>query len=110
MSEGVWWESLSELQHIAQAAAVLDPTIHPLVHQWLAGELPLVLACQFPVAGSLSGTAAAGTSRALSIGMEELLDGEGLPHGRHIVLQSALAACSDQIGNAWRIFTGRMLE
>jgi len=97
MSEGLWWETLFELQQIAQSAAALDPASHPLVHQWLAGELSLVLAVQFPELAACQELLPQ-ARRALSIGMEELLDGEGLPHGRYIALQSALAACWTRSG------------
>jgi hypothetical protein len=87
----LWWRVWRELK---QTTLLSAPAIEcdPLAHQLAAGELLLTLAYLFPeLAGGeeLRRSAAA----ALSQGMAELLDGEGLPQGGHIDELPALIAC-----------------
>ena len=87
----LWWRVWQELKQTTQLPV---PAIEcdPLGHQLAAGELPLTLAYLFPeLAGGeeLRRSAAA----ALSHGMAELLDGEGLPQCRHLDVFPALVAC-----------------
>jgi hypothetical protein len=93
----VWQDLLKHLVASAAETAALDVNgaafeADPLVHQLLAGELGLTLACQFPKTKScrkLSQPA----NEALSAGMASLLDGEGLPHARHLARLYPLLAC-----------------
>ena len=87
----LWWRVWRELK---QTMLMTTPAIEsdPLGHQLAAGELPLSLAYMFPeLAGGeeLRRSAAA----ALSHGLAELLDGEGLPQCRHLDVFPALVAC-----------------
>ena len=64
----------------------------PLVHQLLAGELALSLACLFPKIKACRRLLPQ-ARRALSAGLANLLDGEGLPHARHFDRLRPLLAC-----------------
>jgi hypothetical protein len=88
----LWWRLLARLVAIASQAGGIDLEAQPLANQLLAGELPLVLACQFPELNPCHALAAAG-SAALSRGMAELLDGEGLPQCRWLAIFRPLLAC-----------------
>jgi hypothetical protein len=88
----LWWQLLTRLVTIADQAGGIDLEAQPLVNQLLAGELPLVLAYQFPELKPAHQLAPAGAA-ALSRGVGELLDGEGLPHGRHLAIFRPLMAC-----------------
>jgi hypothetical protein len=86
-----WWRVWRQLHQMSRRPAIaLDAD--PLGHQLSAGELPLTLAYLFPELNPcrpLQSPAAA----ALSHGMAELLDGEGLPHCRHLAALRPLVAC-----------------
>jgi hypothetical protein len=86
-----WWRVWRHLHEMSRRPAIsLDAD--PLGHQLSAGELPLTLAYLFPELNpchQLQSPAAA----ALSHGMAELLDGEGLPQSRHLAAFRPLAAC-----------------
>ncbi|HEY1786072.1 MAG TPA: hypothetical protein VGG30_11005 [Pirellulales bacterium] len=88
----LWWRLLARLVAMANQAGGIDLEAQPLANQLLAGELPLVLACQFPELNPCHALAAAG-SAALSRGMSELLDGEGLPQCRWLPIFRPLLAC-----------------
>jgi hypothetical protein len=87
-----WWGLLERLCGTARDAAVLHLTSAPLLHQWLAGELPMVLAVLFPELSASVELRVAGR-RALSAGLEELLDGEGTPQWRYLDIHWPLVAC-----------------
>ena len=87
----LWWDVWQRLQETARRPAVALEA-DPLGHQLAAGELPLTLAALFPelqACRSLRTAAAA----ALSHGMAELLDGEGLPQCRDLAEFPLLVAC-----------------
>ena len=88
----LWWRLLARLVAIAGQAGGIDLEAQPLANQLLAGELPLVLACQFPELNPCHVLAAAGRA-ALSRGIAELLDGEGLPQCRWLPIFRPLLAC-----------------
>ncbi|HEX4146343.1 MAG TPA: hypothetical protein VHY91_22775 [Pirellulales bacterium] len=88
----LWWRLLARLVAIAGQAGGIDLEAQPLANQLLAGELPLVLARQFPELNPCHALAAAG-SAALSRGIAELLDGEGLPQCRWLPIFRPLLAC-----------------
>jgi hypothetical protein len=92
LSDTAWWELLGLLQQAAIDAAAVDLTTQPLLHQRLAGELPLVLSSLFPEIMRCAELLAS-ARRALSIGFEELLDGEGMPQCRYLSEQQSLVAC-----------------
>jgi hypothetical protein len=93
----LWWELLDHLRRTALDAAGLSLGSNledgePLAAQLLAGELALVLAYQFPELEPCGELWPLGRQQ-LSQGLEELLDGEGLPHARYIALTRPLLAC-----------------
>ena len=88
----VWWRLLDFLIETAGESAGVDPAINPLAHQLLAGELPLTLAYVFPEITHCHALAKP-ASAALARGIDELLDGEGVPHCRNLVLLRPLLAC-----------------
>ena len=84
-----WWDLLDHLTGTAVEAELLDLEDDPLTHQLLAGELPLTLAYLFPEFKPCR-KLAAGAQQALSAGLVDLLDGEGLPHADRLDLLPAL--------------------
>lgn len=86
----LWWELL---EHLVQTAVEAEMQIDakPLTGQLLSGELPLALAYLFPELRPCRDLAMA-AKKNLSAGLVELLDGEGLPHGRHYHLLRPLLA------------------
>jgi hypothetical protein len=89
LGRDLWWPLIESLYHIALDADGLDLTARPVVHQLCAGELRIALACRLGEIAPLAELWTKGR-RALSAGMEELLDDEGLPHARHLPHQHAL--------------------
>jgi hypothetical protein len=89
LGRDVWWPLIESLYQIALDADGLDLTARPVVHQLCAGELRIALACRLGEIAPLAELWTKGR-RALSAGMEELLDDEGLPHARHLPHQRAL--------------------
>ena len=88
----LWCELLSHLTETAQQAQPTRASDEPLVHQLLAGELPLTMHYQLPELAAcqpLPPTA----QGSLSDGLDQLLDGAGLPHRRHLPLLRPLLAC-----------------
>jgi hypothetical protein len=87
----LWWQVCSRLLELARRpAAHLESK--PLVHQLSAGELPLTLAALLPELNTcreLSNSAAT----ALTLGLGEILDGEGLPHCSYLDAFHSLVAC-----------------
>ncbi len=92
LGEDLWWRLLRQLVSVADDAVALSPDESPLLHQILAGELPLTLAYLFPEVEHcrLLGQEAA---EQLARGPIELLDGEGLPHAGNLHLLRPLLAC-----------------
>jgi hypothetical protein len=90
-SAELWWQVCSRLLEVAQRqGAGLESD--PLGHQLWAGELPLTLAAllpEFTPCRDLRGPATA----ALTLGIAEILDGEGLPHSRYLDEFQSLVAC-----------------
>jgi len=64
----------------------------PLVHQLLAGELPLSMVCLMPELVPHEKLLRS-ARRALSAGLVRVLDASGMPHGRHVALWQPLLAC-----------------
>lgn len=75
----LWWRALDHLVQATHEAEAASPTESPLVHQLLAGELPLTLAYRFPELRSCRDLAERG-ERTLGAGLEELLDAAGMVH------------------------------
>ena len=86
-----WWNLLDYLLGTVSDAAGLRLEDRPLVHQLLAGELPLTLAYLLPEITPCRKLAPL-SRRALSAGLVDLLDGQGLPHARHLELLRPLLA------------------
>ncbi|OHB68083.1 MAG: hypothetical protein A2V70_18605 [Planctomycetes bacterium RBG_13_63_9] len=93
----VWFALLDHLLVTVGDAGGIDMEEDPLGHQLLAGELPLTLAYLLPEISACR-KLKAGARRALSCGAVDLLDGEGLPHARHLVLLRPLLACWTRCG------------
>jgi len=87
-----WWGLLEHLLDAVNEAGGIRLDDDPLAHQLLAGELPLALWHLLPeiVPCRKLGRQA---RRALSAGLVDLLDGEGLPHAKHVGLLRPLLAC-----------------
>jgi len=100
----IWWAALDQLLVAVADAGALDVEAAPVVHQLIAGELALTLAYLLPeitACRRLKGPA----RRALSSGLEELLDGEGMPHGRWLDESRPLLACWTRcclLGRQWK--------
>lgn len=87
-----WWDLFECLASAAQEARGTAVEYDPLANQLLAGELGLTLAFQFP---EVARTAELLTPArdALSAGVTQLLDGDGLPHARYLPIARTLLAC-----------------
>jgi len=92
LSEDAWWAALGHLLDVVGQSATVCPESEPLIQQLLAGELPLVLAYQFPEI-TPCGKLAPAARRVLSAGLDELLDGEGVPEAEYLPLLRPLLAC-----------------
>ncbi len=91
LAPAVWNEILGQLLKITGEAARMDLATEALAQQLLAGELPLTLAYLFPeieACQQLGETAGV----TISEGLTELLDGEGLPHGKYLSMARPLFA------------------
>lgn len=91
-----WWQLLDRLgQIVALSAGRLSdcelPLDQSLAQQLLAGELPFTLAYQFPEIKPLASLHASARD-SMSAGMQELLNGEGLPHGLQLPILRPLLA------------------
>ncbi|MCO6455870.1 MAG: hypothetical protein J5I93_11285 [Pirellulaceae bacterium] len=85
-------DALLQLADDARREPLLKPDSNLLVHQLLAGELPLTLAGQLPelpACRRLAGPA----RKLLTLGICEALDGEGLPHASNLARLRPLLAC-----------------
>jgi hypothetical protein len=87
-----WHEVLGLLIDLATNWPELDLQSQPLAHQWLAGELPWTLAYQFPEL-SVCQRLGEPAVKALSRGLKELLDSNGLPAAQHVSFVRPLLAC-----------------
>jgi len=92
LSPEIWWALLEHLLGVVADAEALDPEADPLAHQLMAGELALTLAYLLPEIAPCRKLKAS-ARRVLSSGLVDLLDGQGLPHGRHLALLRPLLAC-----------------
>lgn len=88
----LWCEMVACLLQLAEEAQAEEGQRNPLAHQILAGELPLTLCFMLPEvqASRRQFKPARGV---LSEGVWELLDDEGLPHGKHLPIIGPLFAC-----------------
>ncbi|HLA85742.1 MAG TPA: hypothetical protein VJL29_13205, partial [Thermoguttaceae bacterium] len=92
LSSDNWWALLRRLASLSIEAAERPVEDFPLIHQLLAGELPLTLAYNLPEIAAcrqLAGVA----RRSLEWGLGLLLDGEGLPQAENLSLLRPLLAC-----------------
>ncbi len=102
LSPEPWWALLDHLlAAVADAAAVeADRSLaqedfspdEPLACQLLAGELALTLSYLLPEIAPCRKLKSR-ARRVLSRGLLDLLDGDGLPHGKHLGLLRPLLAC-----------------
>ena len=92
LSADLWKALLDRLLTIAADARRIDMDQRPLIHQLLAGELPWTLAEGLPEIAA-RGRLAASAQTAFSAGLNRLLDGQGLPHARHMEFLRPLLAC-----------------
>jgi hypothetical protein len=92
IDEPLWWELLDHLCQSATAAAAIDVQHAPLAGQLLAGELATTLSYLFPEMKRCRTLATAGRN-ALSAGLTELLDGEGIIEGKNLDVLRPLLAC-----------------
>ncbi len=92
-----WCQLLEQLATVCHDAAGISVTEQPLTQQMLCGELPLTLAYLFPEIESCAALAAP-ARRALSDGIVELLDGEGLFNARHLRAMRPLLGCWTRCG------------
>lgn len=92
VSPALWWCLLEQLLVTGSEASRIELQEAPLVHQLLAGELGLTLAYLFPELAPCR-KEAANARKELSRGLVELLDGEGLLHGRYMDHFRPLLAC-----------------
>ncbi len=93
----LWWSLINVLWKIVSRTEdwqidVEMPAEKCLVHQLLAGELPLTLAYMFPEMRPLAKLRKSAHDP-LSEGLIELTNGEGLPKSSHLSVFRALLAC-----------------
>lgn len=82
------------LQNIYQSQASEDAELmlnDPVTHQLLYGELPITLGLRFPMLQESDELVHDGR-QLLANGMQELLDGDGLPHGNYVNQSGMLLA------------------
>lgn len=87
-----WWALLGRLLSTAADSGGIDLEKDPLAHQLLAGELPLTLGYLLPEIAPCRKLRSA-ARRALSSGLIDLLDGEGVVRARDIGAMRPLLAC-----------------
>jgi hypothetical protein len=95
--EQLWWELLDRLLAVAHEGSSASPEADPLTHQLATGELPLTLRYQFPELVPCRSLLTAATA-SISEGIEQLLDGEGLPHCSTLPILRPLFACWTRCG------------
>ncbi|TWT34503.1 hypothetical protein [Blastopirellula retiformator] len=91
LSEATWWSLLSHLQQAAQDALGANFEDH-VPEQFLAGELPLTLAYQFPEIKACAELAKP-SAAVISDGIDNLLDGQGMPSVANLPNFRGLLAC-----------------
>ncbi|MCA9189867.1 MAG: hypothetical protein R3E01_14740 [Pirellulaceae bacterium] len=92
LTREAWWNLLGGLLQQGNEAAMPNRESDPMSAQLLAGELRMVLSQQFPElkdCKSLRRTA----SQFVGDSLLDLLDGQGLPHGRYLPILRPLLAC-----------------
>jgi len=87
-----WWALLQRLLDVSGEAVAVGERGDVFSWQSLGGELPLALAYLLPELKPCRKMLKVGR-RTLSDGLDRLLDGEGLPHRKHLPLLRPLAAC-----------------
>ncbi len=92
ISENEWRELLEQLETTVESASGLALHDDPVTHQLLNGELPVTLAYLLPEITQYKSLRRAARA-ALSFGMVELTDGEGLVNARHVDCYRELLAC-----------------
>ena len=96
LDEPLWWELFDHVCQTASAATAIDDAIdvagEPLAAQLLAGELASTLGYLFPEMKRCRRLSTTGRN-ALSVGLTELLDGEGIIEGKHLDVLRPLLAC-----------------
>lgn len=88
----LWFALLERLLAMTERGRALRVMDYPLAHQLLAGEAAWTLGCLLPEVAPCRSLLLPARG-ALSRGLVELLDGEGMPHGRYLDLLRPLAAC-----------------
>ncbi len=97
ISSKLWWKLLDALWQIAESSTDwrIDVELPPekgLAQQLLAGELPLTLAHLLPEMRPVHKLHSS-AQEALSDGLAELLNGDGLLRGTHLAILRPLLAC-----------------
>lgn len=88
----LWWQLVDRLTELASDATAIDVGQQPLAHQLLAGELPLVLGYLLPEIRKCRALVKS-SRKALTAGLVESSDGEGLPHASNLGVFRSLLAC-----------------
>ncbi|MHB8970611.1 MAG: hypothetical protein ACYC3X_07865 [Pirellulaceae bacterium] len=88
----LWSAACQRLRTAVKSAAKINLHDDPLEHQLLNGELPLALAFVLPELQECRDLIVP-ASRAISLAMVELLDGEGMPHAAYLEYFRGLLAC-----------------
>jgi len=112
-----WWALLGHLLSAVADSGGIDLEKDPLMHQLLAGELPLTLSYLLPEIAPCRKLRSA-ARRALSSGLVDLLDGEGIPGAKDIGVMRPLLACwtrcralsSEIKGGSWTSEAGEQYE
>jgi len=92
LPRALWTELYERLREVAARSVAIALHDDPVRHQLLAAELPLTLAFAVPGLPS-SQDLVVPAQRALSFGLVELLDGDGLPCAAHLPHFRELLAC-----------------
>lgn len=97
VSEGLWWELLDQLLATTHDARAELLEADPMAHQLAAGELPLTLRYLFPELVPCHALLTEATA-SISEGIEQLLDGHGIPHCSTLPVLRSLFACWTRCG------------
>ena len=87
-----WKQLLAILLTISNDAEQADRSMDALAHLLLAGELPLALCYVFPELEVCASRRVPGR-QVIAKALDELLDGEGVPHSAHLASLQPLLAC-----------------
>ncbi|MEZ6113695.1 MAG: hypothetical protein R3C99_22190 [Pirellulaceae bacterium] len=85
-------ELVEQLMAVSRDAAGVGLPRHPVEHQLLTGELPLLLSIVRPDHSHSEGWQTAAVA-SLAAGIDALLDGDGMPHARDLAIVRLLLAC-----------------